>query len=765
MRKTPLHLLSCLLVLSMVGVTLGDITGQWKFDEGADDIMAEGSQRLTAGNLSMILEQTGSGMRLLQLSDRVTDRGFLVSTGLPLFTLLLRDTLNRDEVVLNSESGWDSVTIKSVDDKTWLVRYEFPQNWTFNGLAVSLSIRAEDAADAFHCGLQVQNPLDRWHIRHVVFPQVALADPGPESQVLFPRGPGEVQKNIWQRSFRYQGGYPGGWITHATMSFLAAYDHAGQAGLYVGMHDPWGSRRDILVESRPNQEAVVFSFDHYAPEPNTPWNSDYGLTGEAVFQLFRGDWFDAAMIYRDWVRKNAKWYPKLSANGREDTPLWMRELPAWTVRSTDPSNSITPQDDVVGPVRGFANLLGVPVGFHWYNWHQIPFDNDLPHFLPPKSFFAGQVLELQAGQPSVYVMPYINGRLWDTRDRGLTDYEFTRIAKAGATKDEDGNPYIEKYGSKETDGSTVQFAVMCPTTEVWRSKMREIILGLFRDYSAKGVYVDQVAAAIPRLCFDPSHGHPRGGGHWWTEGYWRMLEDIRHEKPLDCMLTTECNAEPYIHVFDGYLTYHWQYNGQVPAFPAVYGGAIQMFGRNCGVGPDRERALQMKIGQQLVFGEQIGWFIWEQVNNEPVTASFLRQVVQMRWKLRRFFYAGEMARPPKLVGSIPMVTADWEWQPPTWPVTLDAVLTGAWKLPGEQRLALIFVNLSSSPVVARLDFDTTAYALPAHELKLTEVTPDGFVRRTTRAIPESPPLTVTPTFQRELTFPAYSAWAWLLEPQ
>jgi hypothetical protein len=74
------------------------------------------------------------------------------------------------------------------------------------------------------------------------------------------------------------------------------------------------------------------------------------------------------------------------------------------------------------------------------------------------------------------------------------------------------------------------------------------------------------------------------------------------------VLTTECNAEPFICWFDGYLTWHWQHNGQVPAFPAVYGGTIQMFGRAYRGGATKELALRMKAGQQLVFGEQIGWF-------------------------------------------------------------------------------------------------------------------------------------------------------------
>ena len=55
-------------------------------------------------------------------------------------------------------------------------------------------------------------------------------------------------------------------------------------------------------------------------------------------------------------------------------------------------------------------------------------------------------------------MPYINGRLWDTRDRGTEDFEFTKVALPAATKNEKGEPYTETYGSKESDGSPVRWA-------------------------------------------------------------------------------------------------------------------------------------------------------------------------------------------------------------------------------------------------------------------------------------------------------------------
>ena len=55
-----------------------------------------------------------------------------------------------------------------------------------------------------------------------------------------------------------------------------------------------------------------------------------------------------------------------------------------------------------------------------------------------------------------------------------------------------------------------------------------------------------------------------------------------------------------------------------------------------------------------------------------------------------------MARPPRLTGQIPTVTADWQWHG-EWPITTDAVMTGAWQLPKENKVVLLFANVSDSP--------------------------------------------------------------------
>jgi hypothetical protein len=574
-----------------------------------------------AGDLRMVLEKTGQGLHLISLRDTAANQELIGDEGLPLFSIVVRDTQTKEQLTLTADSGWRQVEVSPGGSPgSYKLTFAGPVNARLEGVRIEATVEPEKAEDAVTWDLSATDSSTQVALWHVVFPQVSLREPGAGGRVFLPQTAGIEVPDMWSAAVKKGGTYPSGWTC---MQYMAAYSRSRGTGLYVGVHDPLGSTKDIFAEGQPDKHAVVFRFDHPVPNMGKP-GVGFDMPGKARWQLLRGDWFDAAQIYRVWAGREAKWWPVLGPEGRDDTPKWMRELPAWAMTGGAPS-------ECVPRLKTFATELAAPVGFHWYNWHQIPFDNDYPHYFPPKDGFREGVAELR--KAGVYVMPYINGRLWDTHDRGAEDWEFTRVALAAATKDETGNPYTESYGSKESDGNSVKLAAMCPSTALWQDRVRATVLRLFNEYGLNGVYVDQVAAAQPRLCFDASHGHALGGGSWWTAGYWKMLDAIRAAKPADCMLTTECNAEPYIKWFDGYLTWHWQEQNMVPAFPAVYGGAIQMFGRAYRGGPSQDLAHRMKAGQQLVFGEQIGWF-GPEIIERPDSGKFLRDCIHLRWRLR-----------------------------------------------------------------------------------------------------------------------------------
>jgi len=83
-------------------------------------------------------------------------------------------------------------------------------------------------------------------------------------------------------------------------------------------------------------------------------------------------------------------------------------------------------------------------------------------------------------------------------------------------------------------------------------------------------------------------------------------------------------------------------------------------------------------------------------------------------------------------------------------VSTSAVLTGAWQQPREGRLVLLFVNVSDQPLTARYAFDAARYGLAKRDVRVTRLTADG----------PGETFTAPATFQRELTFPAKTAWAW-----
>jgi hypothetical protein len=701
---------------------------------GADKALT----RLAAGDLQLTLVSSAGGVRVGGLLDTSSGQELLATDPLPLFSLTLRQTGSTNLLSLTGDRGWSQCDIRRHGADREL-RWSRPMEKALAGLAVSIRVSPEDDASAFRWKLRVDNTSTNCSVWRVVFPQVALADLGTNAVVLLPKGPGELQRGVWERPFKYHGDYPGGWCA---MQFMAAYrEGARPTGLYLATHDPWGSTKDLVAESHPAARTVQLSFDHPAPNMGVAENG-FALEGEVVWQLLRGDWFDAAMIYKGWARREAKWWPRLARDGRSDTPRWMRELNVWAMARTAPR-------ECVPAMKQFREFLGVPSGLHWYDWHRIPFDNDYPHYFPTVAGFTEGVADLKAA--GIFPMPYINGRLWDTHDRGAEDSQFSRLALGSATKQEDGSPYAEVYNSKETNGQPVRLAVMCPTTPLWQNTVSNIVLRLLDECGTSAVYIDQIAAAAPKLCLDRTHGHPIGGGHWWNEGYWKMLERIRRAQPPGSALTSECNSEPFIRWFDGYLTWHWQFPGQVPAFPAIYGGTVQMFGRAYRGGGTKDLAFRMKAGQQLVFGEQLGW-LDPGVVKERENAEFLRQMVQFRARFNRYFSAGEMARPPRLLGSVPTVRADWQWSGEWW-VTTDSVLTGAWQLPREKRMVLFFVNVGDESVPGHVRFDAAANGIRARVLRVQHSTADG-----TKAEGEKWPA----IFDLTTTFPPRQAEAWEL---
>ncbi|MDO5580860.1 MAG: DUF6259 domain-containing protein [Planctomycetia bacterium] len=727
---------------------------------------------------------TSSGFDLLGIADKKKRTILAVSKSTPIFSFSVRDCSVKkeaeksskkegqkdasdpdQEIRFDSLSGWKSISVIKVPQGVQ-ISFRNPQIVNDLDLNAILSIHCDSKKNGLEMELEYKIKSQKYSVMELTFPAVVIRPFGFGLTAFYPTGPGVLFEDPIGGKIVRDNQYPTGF--GAPMSWMQIHDKYSGAGFYFAVHDPWATARSLKLDANTGTDLLMEC--RYIAENKTRPGNSWKIPGSVHWEAVHDDWFDGAMIYRDWVRREAKWYPKLGPEGREDTPLWMRRLSLWAI-----SGHLIPST-LVEPIHQFQKAFGVPTGVHWYNWHQIPFDNDYPHFLPSRKGFHKAVNDIQK-DGTIFVMPYINGRLWDSKDRGMEDWQFTSIAKKGVSKKEDGSPVLETYHSKEQDGQKVQLGVMCPASEIWRAKMREVVLRLMNEEGVAAVYMDQIAASKSSYCMDPDHGHPLGGGSWWSPAYWEMLRRIRSDMKREAadyplapeekkilaakpdllknrVLTTECNMESQIAAFDGYLTWHWQFSRSVPAFPTVYGGTVQMFGRSYS---GNAAAWRMKAAEELVFGEQIGWFTIN-ITKDPDKFDFIKDLVQLRSENVEYFYKGEMARPARFLDPIPMITEDWQWSNKPCPVTNDAVRTSTWRILDyaaaekgiiKVRSALIlFSNPTDQICKSRIALDLTELGLPSGHFRLQKIEANG--KR--EDLPES-------YLKSSVNFPARCSWA------
>ncbi len=467
-------------------------------------------------------------------------------------------------------------------------------------------------------------------------------------------------------------------------------------GFYAGVHDP----------SRP-----IFC-TMYGPKCNfaveTPV-ADSGELGKAAkgpgfsvtIRPFVGDWWQAAKIYREWAMKQ-KWAAKGPIMGRKDFPQSFKDLDVMTFMSE--RNAKVASNKIARIVKGFP---GLKVGVHWYGWHNSGFCVNFPELFPAQKGVP-EVMKAWA-EKDVLVMPYTNPRLWDTNS---ASWEFT---KDYACRWWNGNyPTVSYLGNP--------CAVMCPTSEAWKRSVwkwsRQVL-----DIGAKSVYYDQVAVARPFECYDSRHGHPVGGGSWWTEGYRQMLALI-HElySSRNAPITSELSGDQWLDLIDGYMLCGSPHDDEVPFFPAVYSGYAIYFGSEENM-CDPEDTFESWQYRQFTWGILPGWFDrWDIGENRFVRQrNMIARLAKIRRAAEDYMVYGSLdgevrfTEPPKERE----YAMNYLWRPANWPSKVhQADLHGTvWTSRKDGSRAMLVAN--ATPHERRVSFRLPCRGFKTVELKET----------------------------------------------
>lgn len=670
---------------------------------------------ITAGSLKMYLRQTGNGVWVEPFFAGQEN----ACQPWPLFQIDLWDTQYERALLTDAGDGWDHVDI--LERKNYVrVTMSNPDMGRVTGITVMAEAFLDPAQNRISWQMRIVNRSDRWSVTKTTYPQ-GLAQ-GYETG-FGPVGSGSVLKQFNKRAYTFRGKYPTG--VKVNMAFLAMFNElpmdktAGSYnGLYMGVHDPDGNPKFMYMTGAPQSDCTMFSVSCVPPYQRHAGNS-FTLPGKLIWQSFSGNWFDATEIYRQFVFSESKWLSAL--RGRSDTPEWMRNTPVWIMHFMPNENPdanpfpITlrekyadknPEDWYRTAVR-FREEIGVPVSYHLYNWHWVPFNNDNPHYFPTHSDLKAGMAELK--KADIRVVPYIAGYSWDMCDRRGGDYRFEQEALPATAKDIKGEPIFTSYASTEPTGQAVRFARMCPTTALWKNEITQIVKKLSADFKMDGIYLDVVSTAY-EMCCDENHLHAPGHGDFWWKAYHELITGLRADAPADFAIVSESTSEVYSGILDGYLSWTWVQIDGVPAHSRVYGGRTAIFGRVITQNKrDDVDYFRFNIAQSLIYGQQLGW-VHPEIVNDPVQFPFLKKMASIRWDNRDFFAEAEMLRPPVVEGKMPLLDCEAFLRGQIWNHE-KLVMAGAWEDASGCR-KLFVINAGGEEAEVTLSVYEKEYNLP-----------------------------------------------------
>jgi len=263
-----------------------------------------------AETLSVDIAKLKSGIDLIAI--KMGEQNLIKPSKTPLFTLKLQRLSDKKIFIIDSRSGWRGFDTNMAGGKRSIILSD-PIN---SSLPKSLyaTVELEVRVKKIYLDLKVKGIGKDFTLLESKFPMIALKKINNDSFFV----PYRFGKVIYDPTSRLDYGdnkpnsdflnagaglYPMGW--GATMQYMAYWGN--EYSLIFIAADPRSYIKTLIAKAENNSIKIGTSI----PAPNmSRASNDFDYPGRFVISYFHGDWFDAAMIYKDWVKKNAFYYPK-----------------------------------------------------------------------------------------------------------------------------------------------------------------------------------------------------------------------------------------------------------------------------------------------------------------------------------------------------------------------------------------------------------------------------------------------------------------------
>lgn len=421
-------------------------------------------------------------------------------------------------------------------------------------------------------------------IEWVNYPQIAVpddfADNNGSSKILWGYNEGTLIEDITAREIGgkyFEPQYPcqgsmGVYPAIVETQFMAYYNE--HSGMYFASHD----REDYLkgINFLRENGGVKLEFRHFGG----------GNVGEGkkleypmVIKFFRGDWYEAAEIYRNWFEENKKAeFIPIKENKR--IPDWYGESPiiiTYPVRGKHDTDVMTPNKlfpyiNIMPHVERFEKAFGSKVMILLMHWEgTAPWAP--PIVWPP---YGGEE-ELKKlidalHQRGDVVGVYCSGLGW-TINSNVAQYNTEKLFEEQNLKEEMClSPEQTLPYSKICTGQRSGYD-LCPTREFTVNTVKdqvEKMVGAGIDYIQ---LMDQNHGGTSYFCYSKKHNHPYIPGKWQVDAVKNLLSQIQKNtgKTLfGCESAAAQSYIPYLLFSDNRFNLAYFIGKPVPMYSYVY---------------------------------------------------------------------------------------------------------------------------------------------------------------------------------------------------
>jgi hypothetical protein len=388
-----------------------------------------------------------------------------------------------------------------------------------------------DITTEITCTIKSGSPLTYWRakiknrtntfIKHFEFPievcSPQLGEFAEDDYLLQCGGDGYLiknpMKNIPVRDEMVWGvNYPG----YSSLQFMSFQDDEG--GLYYATYDGNGYSKGLHPYRR--KDGIQMIALH---KPPMEYGKDYDVPYDTVLGVVKGDWYNAADIYKEWAIEQ-KWCSKKTIE-RKDVPEWLKKGPFFHGNWMVNNKELFPKG-ILENTKSYRDYLGMPIVVLLFNWEQYG-QWTTPDYFP--SYYGDKLfkeLTDSVRNRGDYSFVYLSGLRWTLEKKQYKDKaDFDIKGKPSAIINEKGDVLIE---GNPDDREVGKYSEICCGTNL----ARNMLLSIVKECQQQGldiVQLDQIVGGGQQLCYSKLHNHKPADPKYQYESLHKIFSEILKE--------------------------------------------------------------------------------------------------------------------------------------------------------------------------------------------------------------------------------------------